>query len=86
MVSQSLTPGDRSNRARAAAFAKHAKHDPTPAVTKANKAFIASFAAKVDPTNELDPKERARRADAAFKSHMASLAYRSARARRRAVS
>ena len=86
MVAQNLTPEDRRNRARAAAFAKHAQHDPGPAVTKANKAFIASFAAKVDPKGELDPKERARRADMAFKSYMASLAYRSARARRRSVS
>lgn len=78
----SLTQEDRRNRARAAAYAKHAAHDPLPTVTKANKAFRASFEAKVDPRNELPPKERARRAEMAFKSHMASLAYKSARARR----
>ena len=82
MVSQNLTQEDRRNRARAAAYAKHAQHDPLPTVKKANQAFIASFEAKVDPQNELPPKERARRARMAFKAHMASLAYRSARARR----
>ena len=79
----SLTEEDRRNRARAAAYAKHAAHDPLPTVTKANKAFRDSFEAKVDPRGELPPKERERRAEMAFKSHMASLAYRSARARRK---
>ena len=82
MVPQNLTAQDRSNRARAAAHAKHAVHDPGPTVKKANEAFVQSFEAKVDPLNELPPKERARRADQAFKAHMASLAYKSARARR----
>ena len=86
MVSQNLTSEDRSNRARAAAYAKHAAHDPGPTVKKANKAFRDSFEAKVDPRGELPPKERARRADMAFKSHMASLAYKSARARRKTAS
>jgi hypothetical protein len=83
MVSTNRTPEDRSLRARAAAFAKHAQHDPRPTVKKANAAFVASFEAKVDPNGELDPQERARRAQMAFRSHMASLAYRSARARRK---
>ena len=83
MVSQNLTQEDRRNRARAAAYAKHAKHDPQPTVKKANKAFIESFEVKVDPRKELPPEERARRAQMAFKAHMASLAYRSARARRK---
>ena len=82
MASQNLTREDRRNRARAAAHAKHAIHDPQPTVEKANRAFVQSFEAKVDPLNELPPKERARRADQAFKAHMASLAYKSARARR----
>jgi hypothetical protein len=82
MVSQNLTAEDRRNRARAAAYAKHAAHDPLPTVKKANQAFVASFEAKVDPRGELDPTERARRAEMAFRSHMAWLAYRSARARR----
>jgi hypothetical protein len=85
MVAQNLTAEDRRNRARAAAYAKHAAHDPLPTVKKANQAFIASFEAKVDPNQELDPQERARRAEMAFKSHMALLAYKSARARRRAT-
>ena len=82
MASRNLTSQDRSNRARAAAHAKHAQHDPQPTVEKASRAFVRSFEAKVDPLNELPPKERARRADQAFKAHMASLAYKSARVRR----
>jgi hypothetical protein len=60
-MSGSLTEEDRRNRARAAAYAKHAKHDPRPTVAKANRAFVDSFLLKVDPTGELDPQERARR-------------------------
>jgi hypothetical protein len=83
MASQSLTPEDRSIRARAAAYAKHAKHDPLPTVKKGQQGLVASFEAKVDPGNELPPRERARRAEMAYRAHMTSLAYKSARARRK---
>lgn len=78
----SLTPRERSLRARVAAFAKHAAHDPRPTVEKAARAFRDSFLEKVDPQGVLPEEERRRRAEMAFRQHMASLSYKSARARK----
>jgi hypothetical protein len=49
-------------------------------------AFRKSFEGKVDPDHKLDPVERAKRAESAFKAHMARLAFRSAQARRKKAS
>lgn len=72
-----LTPSQRSQRARAAALAMHAQHDSRVTSRKGRQAFIASFAEKVDPDGVLAPEERARRADLAYRAHMASLSLRS---------
>jgi hypothetical protein len=76
-----LSAKERSLRARVGAFALHAQGRTS---TKAGTAaFLARFERQVDPQGLLPPEERARRALYARKSHMASLALKSARARRR---
>jgi len=81
-VSQNLTPTERSLRARAAAHAKWANNDPIQGTAKAREAFLRSFIDKVDPDRILPEPERLRRAASARSAHFASLAYKSARARR----
>ncbi len=48
----------------------------------ARAGFMAKFEREVDPDGVLAPEERARRADAARRAHMARLALKSAKARR----
>lgn len=78
----SLTPEERSARARAGAHALHAKYDSKRITAPARAAFLARFETQVDPHGELSDQERARRAEHARKAHMASLALRSAQKRR----
>jgi hypothetical protein len=59
----------------------HAQHDPVETTAKARAIFRASFEDRVDPEHKLDPAERKRRAEHRFRQHMASMAYRAARAR-----
>jgi hypothetical protein len=76
-----LSPSERSLRARAAAHALHAQGRTS---TKAGTvAFLARFERQVDPEGVLTPEERTRRAEHALKSHMAGLALKASRARRR---
>lgn len=76
-----LSPAQRTLRARAAAHALHAQGGTT--TTAATSAFRARFDRAVDPEGILDPAERARRADHAFRSYMAGLALKASRARLR---
>jgi hypothetical protein len=85
-VPSSLTPEERSLRARIGAYAQHAQHDVHETTRAARDAFLARFAAEVDPDGVLPESERRRRAIAARKAYMAMLALRSARARRRRAS
>lgn len=73
----SLTPEQRAQRARIAAYAMLAKHDPKETTKNARKAFLATFEDQVDPERQLDPPERQRRAEAARKEYFARLAFRS---------
>lgn len=80
----SLTPEQRSLRARMAAHTKWADtHDPSAETEPARAAFLDRFERHVDPNGELDPAERARRAEHAKKAHFTRMALRSAAARRR---
>jgi hypothetical protein len=80
-VPLTLSPSERSLRARAAAHALHAQGGTS---TKAGTAaFLERFERAVDPDGSLPPEERARRAEHARKSYMSSLALKSSRARRR---
>jgi len=75
----SLTPSQRTLRARAAAHAMHAQGKTN--TTAARKQFLNRFEKEIDPDGVLSPAERAKRADHARKAYMTKLAYKSARAR-----
>ncbi len=77
-----LSPAERALRARVAAHAKHATHDPKAAMAKARAVFLASFEQQADPDGVLPPAERQRRAEQLRRSHYARLALASAKARR----
>lgn len=79
----SLTPSERSLRARLAAYAMHAKHDPTQTTAAGRAAFLSRFEREVDPEGKLPEPERRRRAEHARRAYFTRLAYRSARARRK---
>ena len=78
-MTSSLTPKQRTLRARAAAFALHAQGGTSTAA--GTTAFLARFEAEVDPEGTLDPAERARRAMLARRSYMTRLALKASRAR-----
>jgi len=80
-VPHGLTPGQRTIRARAAAYALHAQGGTN--TRAATAAFLDRFSREVDPDNLLSPEERARRAAWARKSYMSALALRASRARGR---
>ncbi len=80
----SLTPEQRSLRARLAAHSLHAHVDSVAHTAPARQAFLARFEAKVDPEGILPEAERLRRADHARKAYFAGLALKSAKARRKA--
>jgi hypothetical protein len=71
-----------ARRGRKGAAATHARHDARTLTAPARAAFLETFMRAVDPHNELDPKERERRAALARQAHFRDLAYRSAAARR----
>ena len=81
----SLSPNERSQRARIAAHSKWAKSDPVAGTAKARAKFEARFLDEVDPDRQLPEAERLRRAQHAKAAHFARLAYASARARRGAA-
>jgi hypothetical protein len=81
--STSLSPAERSLRARLAAHEKWARTSNTTAATApARQAFLDSFERQVDPDGTLTPAERARRAESARKAYYLRLALKSAQARR----
>ena len=77
-----MSSQERSLAARVGAYARAAQYDGREVTAAGRAAFLRSFAIQVDPDGLLDPSERARRAEAARKSHMLSLALKSAKARR----
>jgi hypothetical protein len=81
-ASTSLTPAERTLRARAAAHKRWAQEDPTEQAKKAQAGLLAKFEREVDPEGKLPPAERTRRAEQARRSHMAVLALKSSKARR----
>lgn len=76
-----LTPEQRSQRARLAALTRWSKEDPSANASRGQAGLMARFERQVDPNNELAPAERQRRAEAARKAHMLSLAFKSSKAR-----
>ena len=79
-----LTPAERTQRSRIAAYEKWAATaDPSAATAPARQVFDARFAREVDPSGILPPTERARRAEAAKRAYFARLALKSAVSRRK---
>jgi hypothetical protein len=78
-----MTPGERTLRARMAAYVLHSRYDSRELTAPARRAFNDRFEKEVDPDGTLPPDERQRRAAAAKKAYFARLALRSAQARRR---
>jgi hypothetical protein len=80
---ETLTPEQRSLRARLAVHESWARtRDPAGRTAAARRAFLDRFERQVDPSRELPLDERARRAEHARKAYFASLALKSAKARR----
>lgn len=77
----SLTPEQRSLRARLAAYTLHSQVDSAAHTQRAREAFLAGFERQVDPEGILSETERQRRAEAAKRAHFTRLAYKSALAR-----
>jgi hypothetical protein len=71
----SLTPSQRSQRARIAAHARWAQQDGSKGTQAARSAFLERFEREVDPDNTLPPAERARRAESKRREHFTRLAY-----------
>ena len=79
----SLTPAERTLRARLAAHTLHARVDSREHTEPARKAFLGRFENEVDPDRTLSRKERLRRAEQAKKAYFTRLALKSVQARRR---
>lgn len=71
-----LTPGQRTQRARLAATSRWAREDGHRGTQAAREAFLARFERQVDPDGLLAPDERARRAEAAKRAHFQQMAWR----------
>lgn len=85
-ASTNLTPSERALRARLASLSSWANtEDPTARTAPARAALMERFEREVDPDGVLEPKERARRAEAARRAWYASLSLKSATARRKAA-
>lgn len=80
---RTLTPAERSMRARAAAYRLHSLHDSREITANARAAFANRFEREVDPEGKLPLEERRRRAECARKAYFVELAAKSARARQR---
>ncbi len=78
----SLTPAERSMRARLAAHVSHSRHDPKERTRAARDKFEERFLDEVDPDRTLPEAERLRRAGHARKAYFTRLALKSAQARR----
>jgi len=79
----SMTPAERTLRARQAAYTMWAREpDPVTRTAPKRRAFMERFDKQVDPDGTLDPETRARMAAQARSAYFADLARRSAKARR----
>lgn len=78
----SLTPEQLSLRARLAALTRWSTEDPRPTAERAQRGLRARFERETrERFPNLPGDELARRAEAAFKAHMARLAFASSKAR-----
>lgn len=79
-----MNSAEASQRGRIGAHVRWSReNDRVGATAPARTAFMRQFEAQVDPNNELDPRERAIRANHAHRAHMQRMALASAKARRK---
>ena len=76
-----LTPEQKSLRAWIAANTRWSREDPKPAMEKLRAGYQQKWIDQVDPDRLLPEAERDRRANAAMRAHMQSLALKSSKAR-----
>ena len=81
-MATTLSPEERSLRARLRAHSLHANHNPTETTAEARATFLATFEQQVDPQGILPEAERKRRAEHARKAHFLRMALKSADSRR----
>src|SRR5215216_2700966 len=79
--SEPASSAERSLRARLAAYALHAQHDPRETTANGRAAFLARFDREVDPEGLLEPDERRRRAEQDRRAYFARLSLASIKAR-----
>ena len=80
---KTLTPTERSLRARIAALHLHAQGKTN--AGPGSRAFVEKFEHQVDPDAVLPPEERKRRARLLLKAHMTRLALKAVQERRRRI-
>jgi hypothetical protein len=78
-----LTPEQRSLRARIAANTRWSREDGKPNAVRGQAGLLAKFVDQIDPDHVLPEDERLRRAEAARRAHMQRLAFLSSKARTR---
>jgi hypothetical protein len=78
----SLTPAERTLRARLAAHTLHSVVDSRLHTEPARRAFMSRFESEVDPDGVLGDAERTRRAEQAKKAYFTRLALKSVQKRR----
>jgi hypothetical protein len=79
----SRDPLVRRQVARIGGLTRASRYDGREVTRAARRGFMARFEDEVDPERKLSLAERQRRAQAAMRAHMARLALRSAKSRRR---
>jgi hypothetical protein len=82
-VTWEIDRAELSRRGKIGAHRLHALHDSREITASARAKFLSRFEEEVDPTGELPPEERRRRAAHARKAYFARLARLSAIARRK---
>jgi hypothetical protein len=81
-ASTTLTPEQRTLRARAAAYSRWAREDGRANAQRAQAGLRDRFRREVEATfPDLTPAELERRAECAFRAHMTRLAFASSKAR-----
>jgi hypothetical protein len=70
-----LTPAQRSTRAKIAALTRWSQENPKANGERGQRGLRDRFLREVDPNNELTEIERQRRADAAYRAHMARISF-----------
>jgi hypothetical protein len=76
-----LPPDERKRMARLGAHTKWSRYDRRAGTEAARAALRAKFEREVDPHNELDPVERAQRAESARRAFYLSMAMASVKSR-----